>query len=123
MARIGVTIKGLARFRIRMRSVSDAIREGVVIAVREETEAVVQEMEIDAPIDTGNLVENIHAKFKKKGFIGQAISGADYTKYVVHGTSTHHAQDFMTPAAMRSKERFQDVVTKRVREELRKVTK
>lgn len=118
--RVGVKVSGLARFRTRMRGVSDAIKEGVVVAVREETDVVVEEMKLDAPVDTGYLVENIHARFKRKGFTGQAVSSADYTKYVVNGTSTHRAQDFMTPAAIRSKKRFPDLVAERVREQIRR---
>jgi len=90
-------------------------------AVKEETHEVANDMRRGAPVKTGALREGIQAEFDAKTITGRAASTARHTPFVVHGTSDTPANDFMTPAAERSRRRFPKRVRQVVKEELGKV--
>lgn len=92
-------------------------------AVREEVTEVKGDLWRNAPYDTGQLREGLQAEIGKTGVTATAASTAAHTKYVVYGTSKTPAQDFMTPAAIRSRRRFPQRVRDEVAEEIRKAAK
>lgn len=114
--------KGLSNLKNKAeRRLPTAIERGSEAAVREETREIAQEMRNEAPVLTGELVAGIQAEFRNGR--GQAVSTARYTKYVVNGTSSTPAQDFMTGPAMRGRQRFPKTVVRNVRSEIRKAVK
>jgi HK97 gp10 family phage protein len=117
-----VNIRGLDVLEAKLRALPDIVERAAVRAVREETHDVAQQMRRDAPVgDTHGLVDGIQEEYSNGGLTGKAVSTAEYSTYVVHGTSTHKAEDFITPAAEVARRRFPQRVREIAAEELRKL--
>jgi HK97 gp10 family phage protein len=118
-----VKIAGVKELSRKLKALPDVVERAARAAVKAETEAVADDMRRGAPRLSGKLAEGIQAEFDAKTITGKAVSTADHTKYVVHGTSDTPANDFMTPAARRSEKRLMQRVTDEVRAELRKLAR
>lgn len=119
-----VTIKGMDQLMRKLRALPEVVAVASARAVRDETEEVADDMRRDAPELTGALKAGIQAEYDASTITGRAVSTARHTTFVVHGTSDTPENDFMTPAAERSRNgRFRERVISEVRAELRKVTK
>lgn len=117
-----VTVKGLDELSRKLRALPEVVERAARRAIEEETHEVAQDMRREAPYDTGGLVEGIDEEYAAGGMVGRAVSTADYTRYVIHGTSTHAAHDFIEPAGNRARLRFPKRVEAEVKAELRKIT-
>lgn len=117
-----VTIKGLDELERKLRALPEVLERAAKRAVADETHEVAQDMRRNAPRETGRLVGGIQEEIAKGGLTGKAVSTEDYTKYVVHGTSTHPPNDFIEPAAQRARRRFAARVEQYAKEELRRIT-
>jgi hypothetical protein len=123
VARSGVTVTGRAVLDARLAALPGVVEAGCREAVQAETVAAAQNMRRDAPFDTGKLREGIQAELDDLDDLrGAAVSTAEHTKYVVHGTSDTEANDFITPVAELSRRRFPRRIRKHVLAELRKIT-
>jgi HK97 gp10 family phage protein len=116
-----VTVKGLDELGRKLAALPGIVERGARKAVHDETHETAQDMRRNAPRDTGGLVEGIEEQYAKSGLVGRAASTADYTTYVIHGTSTHKADDFIEPAGNRARNRFPGRVEQAVKEELRRM--
>lgn len=123
MARSAATIEGLETLRRRLDALPDLIEKAARQAVQDETIAAAQDMRRNAPRLTGELQDGIQAELGDlQRLEGRAVSTARHTTFVVHGTSDTPANDFITPAAMRSERRFPRRVREQVLADLRKIT-
>jgi HK97 gp10 family phage protein len=116
-----VEIVGEAALAKKIREIGGRVRRAALQAVQDETLEIVQDMRRQAPRDSGDLVDGIQAEIDAGALEGRAVSTAAHTKYVVHGTSKMAAQDFMTPAAERSRRRFPKRLKDAVADELLKL--
>jgi HK97 gp10 family phage protein len=116
-------ISGLDQLDRNLKRLPHVIRAGARAAVKGETHDVAQEMRRDAPVLTGELRQGIQERLSDGGLEGHAVSTARHTTFVIHGTSENEANDFMEPAAQRSRRRFPQRVEKEIEKELGKVTK
>lgn len=117
-----VTVQGLDQLTKRLKALPKVVEAAAREAVLAETKEVAQDMRRNAPRDTGELVEGIQSEFNAKTITGKATSTARHTPFVVHGTSDTAANDFMTPAAERSRRRFRKRLTTSINAHLGKVT-
>lgn len=116
-----VTVRGSDILSAKLLKLSDLIEKAGRAAVKDETHEVAQQMRREAPVgETGKLREGIEEREVNGGLTGQAVSTVDYSTYVVHGTSSHQAQDYMTPAEEAARLRFKQRVIDEVNEALRK---
>lgn len=123
MGRQTVKIVGADVLEKKLRELPDVVARGGRAAVRAETHEVAQDMRRNAPRDTGRLVAGIQEEIAGKGGLtGRAVSTADYTTFVIHGTSKRPRNDFMSPAAERSRRRFPETLRQEVKRALKKVT-
>lgn len=120
MAKV-VEIKGLSELTKKLRALPRVIDGAGGRAVKDETHEVAQDMRRGAPFKTGELREKIQAEYDAKTMTGRAASTARHTTFVVHGTSDTPANDFMTPAAERSRRRFPNRAKQYVKEDLGKL--
>jgi HK97 gp10 family phage protein len=116
-----VTITGEAELAAKIKKIGGIVRKAALQAVQDETLEVAQDMRRNAPRLTGKLVDGIQAEIDAGALEGQAVSTADYSTYVVHGTSDTAPNDYMTPAAERSRRRFPKRVKNAVAAELEKM--
>lgn len=122
MPRSSADVVGLGILKKRLAALPDALDRAHRAAVRAEVHNAAEDMRRFAPRDRGGLVAGIRERNRRNRPEGEAASTADYTTYVVHGTSDQRAQDFITPAAERSRQRFPREVAEAVNAELRKIT-
>lgn len=122
MPRSSVTVVGLRRLQARLNAMPSVVEDGAWEAIQEETGTVAQDMRRNAPFKTGALKDGIQSEVDRSDTEGRAVSTAEHTRYVVFGTSDTEAQDFITPAAERSRRRFPRRVREKVLIELRKIT-
>lgn len=120
-AKSHVTVKGLDELAKKLQALPEMIDRAARRAVKDETEETAQDMRREAPEDTGHLREGIQAEIMKEGLVGRAVSTASYSSFVVNGTSTHEAHDFITPAGDRARRRFPERVESYIKEELRRI--
>lgn len=106
----------IARVVDKIREVVVAMKEAAQLAIEAEVEQVKEEMREGAPVESGNLRNKIIGEVDKDGKGGRVASTADYSQYVVNGTSERKANDFITPVAEKSRRRYPD----RVREEIKR---
>jgi HK97 gp10 family phage protein len=118
-----VKIQGIQELSRKLKALPEVVERAAKQAVQDETIAVAQDMRRNAPRETGNLADKIQAEIDSTKLTGKAVSTAPYTTFVVHGTSKTAANDFMTPAALRSGRRFPRRVREQVRTELKKLAK
>lgn len=116
-----VEIVGEADLAKKIREIGGRVRRAALAAVKAETKDIAQDMRRDAPVDDGDLKRGIQEEIDAGALEGRAVSTAPHTKYVVHGTSKMAAQDFMTPAAERSRRRFPGRLKESVADELLKL--
>ena len=116
-----VSIKGADELFKKLRKIPGVVERAGGRAVKEETHDVANDMRRGAPVKTGELRDGIQAEYDAKTMTGKAVSTARHTTFVVHGTSDTPANDFMTPAAERSRKRFPQRVTDTIKEELGKL--
>jgi hypothetical protein len=123
VARNAATIQGLETLRRRLDALPELIEKAARQAVQDETIAAAQDMRRNAPRLTGELRDGVQAELGDLDKLeGRAVSTAPHTTFVVHGTSDTPANDFITPAALRSERRFPKRVRDQVLAELRKIT-
>lgn len=122
MAPRHVTVVGREILEKRLAGLPSAIEAAARRSVRDETMAAADDMRINAPVKTGELKAGIQAEVDLSALEGRAVTTAEHSKYVVHGTSDTPANDFITPAALRSRARFPGRVRAEVAAELRKIT-
>lgn len=118
-----VKIQGIEELSRKLKALPEIVERAAKQAVQDETLAVAQDMRRNAPRDTGNLADKIQAEIDSTKLTGRAASTAEYTTFVVHGTSKTAADDFMTPAARRSERRFPRRVREQVQRELKRIAK
>lgn len=116
-----VTVKGLDELAKKLEALPEIIERASRRGVKDETDETAQDMRREAPEDTGHLKEGIQSEITKGGLVGRAVSTASYTTFVIHGTSTHEAHDFIEPAGNRARLRFPKRVESYVKEELRRL--
>jgi hypothetical protein len=117
-----VRIKGLDVLARKLKALPELVDKAARQAVKDETLEVAQDMRRTAPRDDGELIDGIQTEFSPATITGRAVSTARHTTFVVHGTSDTPENDFMTPAAERSRRRFRGRVVEQVNAELRKIT-
>jgi HK97 gp10 family phage protein len=120
--RAKVTISGLDELDARLAELPKVIRRGALRATRAETHEVAEDMRANAPVLSGELKQGIQEEIDTKAIEGRAVSTARHTTFVIHGTSDTPANDFMEPAAQRSRIRYPKRAQEAVLKELRKVT-
>lgn len=108
-----VTVEGLDDLRATLDALPAKVQAAAEEAVKAEVDAVADDMRSAAPVDTGTLVESIHAEVT--GLAGAATATARHAVFVEFGTSSTPAQPFAGPAAELSRGRF----PRRVREAIR----
>jgi HK97 gp10 family phage protein len=113
-----VTIRGLTQLRAKLGALPGEVDAAARRVVKEETDDVAEDMRIHAPVKTGELKAKIQAEFDEATITGIAASTARHTQFVVHGTSDTPAQDFMTPAAVRSRGRFRRRLVEAINQEV-----
>lgn len=118
-----VRVKGLDVLKGRLAKMPRLVDAGAVAATKVETHNVAEDLRDTAPVLSGAMKAGIRERIVNKGKTGRAVSTAKYTTFVVHGTSKQERNDFMTPAAERSRQRFPDVVRRETRAQLFKVAK
>lgn len=118
-----VKIEGVEALSKKLRALPEIVERAARKAVKDETDAVADDMRRNAPRLTGELVEGIQSEMNNKTITGKAVSTARHTPFVVHGTEDTPANDFMTPAARRSEKRFKGRVVEEVRAELKRISK
>lgn len=116
-----VTVKGLDDLGRKLKALPEIVERAARRAVKDETHETAEDMRRNAPRDTGKLINGIEEQYAKGGLVGRAASTVDYTTYVIHGTSTHQAEDFIEPAGNRARLRFPKRVTAEIKDELRRV--
>lgn len=119
MAKRTVTVRGMDKLRAKMGALPRHVNAAARRTVRQETTDVANDMREHAPVLSGKLKEGIQTEYDDKAIEGRAVSTAPHTEYVVHGTSKQSAQDFMTPAAVRSQRRFRRRLTRELDAEIR----
>lgn len=118
MSRNDISIKGLDKLTERLGALPEHVDAAARRAVRAEVVDVAQDMRANAPIKDGDLRAGIQAEYDDATLTGTAASTARHSQFVVHGTSDTPANDFMTPAANRSRRRFRRRVITEVNKEL-----
>lgn len=113
-----IKVKGMPELLRKLAKLPRVVDRAARRSVEAETHEVAQDMRRSAPVKTGALREGIQAEFDAKTIRGKAVSTAEYSKYVVHGTDDTPANDFITPAAEVSRRRFPRRVRIVVKEEL-----
>lgn len=68
------------------------IQKNVEEEVRISTERIIQNIQFNAPVDTGNLRDSFHATYEWKGktFTGFIESDCTYLRYVINGTGIYN---------------------------------
>jgi len=116
-----VNIKGLAELEAKLKKLPSLVETAGARAVKGETSDTANDMRRAAPVLSGDLRAGIQEEYDAKTHTGRAVSTADHTQYVVHGTSDTPANDFITPAAERARRRFPDRVRAEIKRELGKL--
>lgn len=117
-----VTVRGMDQLVKRLAALPEAVDRAARRAVRDETEAVADDMRAGAPRGvTGGLVEGIQAEFDEATIAGKAVSTADHSTFVEHGTSKQAAQPFIAPAEMRARRRFPRRMSDEIKTEMRRL--
>jgi HK97 gp10 family phage protein len=116
-----VTIKGLAELERKLKALPEVVERATKRAIHAEVNEVAQDLRRHAPVDEGDLVRSIQEEIDEDGLGGRAVITAEHAEYVVHGTSDTPANDFVTPAEARARQRFPDRVHDAVLVELRKL--
>lgn len=121
MAHETVRIKGLDELTKKLKALPEVVERAGGRATKEETDEVANDMRRGAPVKTGKLRRGIQSEYDPATITGRAVSTARHTPFVVHGTSDTPANDFMTPAAERSRRRYPKRVTEAIRADLGKL--
>lgn len=116
MARFNVEVQNLKSLQAKLDALPDAVRRGAERATSNETEELAAAMRGNAPVDTGELVDSIHAE--TSGSEGQVVVDADHAGPVEFGTSTTPAQPYIEPAVEQVRQSFPQRVRDEVRSEL-----
>ena len=68
-----------------------SLPENVEREVKESTERILQNIQFNAPVDTGQLRDSFHASYEWKGktFTSFIESDCTYLKYVLYGTGVY----------------------------------
>lgn len=119
MGKSTVSIRGLEKLRVKLGALPKHVDAAGRRTVKKETDDVANDMRAHAPVKTGDLKAGIQAEYDDKNIEGRAVSTARHTEFVVHGTSKMPAQDFMTPAAVRSQGRFRRRLIKQINQEMK----
>lgn len=120
MSTQSVKIIGEKQLKVKLARLPGRVDAAARRAVRQEVSDVANDMREHAPVKTGELKAGIQEEFDSKAISGAAVSTAEHSKYVVHGTSDTPAQDFMTPAAVRSRRRFRGRLIDELNDEIGK---
>jgi HK97 gp10 family phage protein len=121
MAKNAVTIRGMEKLRAQMGALPHHVDSAARHTVQTETSDVAEDMRRNAPVLSGELKAGIQAEYDDDKIEGRAVSTARHTTFVVHGTSDTPAQDFMTPAAVRSQARFRRRLKKAIDQEMQEL--
>ena len=80
------------RLSKKLEKVEQSIQDNVEEEVRNCTERIIQNIKINAPVDTGNLRDSFHATYEWKGktFTGFIESDCTYLRYVINGTGIYN---------------------------------
>ncbi len=106
MASRNVSISGLDALARNLDRLPEVVREAARVAIRDETEETADDMRRHAPVLSGKLRRGIQAELDPRALEGAAVTTAEHSPFVIHGTSDMEADDFMTPAAKRAQRRF-----------------
>lgn len=121
MAGRTLEVKGMSELVKKLARLPKVIESAGGRAVKDETHDVANDMRRGAPVLTGELRDGVQAEYDAATMTGRAVSTARHTPFVVHGTSDTPANDFMTPAAERSRRRFPKRVEEYVKADLGKI--
>jgi HK97 gp10 family phage protein len=116
-----VRIKGEEELMRKLRRLPELLEKAERTAVKDETHEMATDIRRGAPVDSGDLRDSTQEELLKHGMTGRAAVTIGYAEFVVHGTSTTPANDFMTPVVNRTRRRFPDRVRDELRDALRKV--
>lgn len=101
----------------KLRALAKAIDKGAERGVKVGVSELADDMRKNAPVLTGALVKGIQERVQ--GLKGSAVSTADHSEYVEHGTSSAPAQPFAQPAANRARKRYPQTMRDEVKRELK----
>lgn len=119
MAPKSVTADGMGLLSKKLDQLPRVIRAGIRRAVKQETEAVADDMRRSAPRDSGELIDSVQTEIGERGIGGKAVAKARHATFVEHGTEDTPAQPFAQPAAERSRKRFPDRIKQEVGTDLK----
>lgn len=117
------TIKGLDKLSKKLKQLPEHVREGAGRAVREEAQAVANDMRRWAPRDTGELADSIQSEYDAATLTGTAAATARHATFVAQGTSENAKDPFADNAAAASRKRFPGRVEDEIARALRELSK
>lgn len=105
-------VKGLHEFIAFTDQLANGIEEDAKQTVKEYTQKTVRDSKTLAPVDTGNLRNNIRDTYENGGLIGHVTSNSDYGLFVEFGTHKKSPQPHMFPSFDRNAPLFHTALKK-----------
>lgn len=106
-------IEGIAKLNKGLKKRMDM--SAVKTVVKKNGSEMQKKAQRNAPVDTGNLKNNIDLEISDGGMTATVESTADYSVYVELGTRLMEAQPYMKPAFEEQKKQFEKDLQKLVR--------
>jgi HK97 gp10 family phage protein len=116
-----INIKGEGELYAKLRKLPEVIDKVNRRAVKDETDAIANDLRASAPVDTGELRDSIQEEILERGMTGRAAITARHAEFVIHGTSDTPADDFVTPVENDARARFPKRLTAELNEEIRRM--
>jgi len=118
-----ITIEGTDELRRKLRALPAVLRDASREGVTEEVGALADDMRRGAPRDTGELAGSVQGEVRPDGLGGTVAVTARHATAVEYGTSDTPEQPFATPAAVRSRKRFRNVLVVAINKRLGRVSR
>ena len=108
-----IKFEGIAKLNKGLKKRMDM--SAVKTVVKKNGSEMQKKAQRNAPVDTGNLKNNIGLEISDGGMTATVESTADYSVYVELGTRLMEAQPYMKPAFEERKKQFEKDLQKLVR--------
>lgn len=108
-----IKLEGMEKLQVKLKK--NVQMSKVKQIVKDNGAALQEAAQRKAPVDTGNLKQNIGLEIRDGGMTAEVEPTAEYAAYVEYGTRFMNAQPYMRPSYNQQKEKFKSDMKKLVR--------
>lgn len=108
-----IKLEGMEKLQVKLKK--NVQMSKVKQIVKDNGAALQEAAQRKAPVDTGNLKQNIGLEIRDGGLTAEVEPTAEYAAYVEYGTRFMNAQPYMRPSYNQQKEKFKSDMKKLVR--------